>query len=151
LNFSSISGGKSCVTDATVGTWTVSPQPFHTCFGIVAPFSRPALQSHAAGRDWLWSRSPLSRVDKIRQPLLIGHGQNDVRCKLAESEQIVAAMRERGLPVRYLVYPDEGHGFIRPENRLSFLAMEEAFYAEHLGTRCEPAGDDLAGSSLTER
>lgn len=74
-----------------------------------------------------------------------------MRCKLAESEQIVAAMRERGLPVRFLVYPDEGHGFIRPENLLSFLAMEEAFYAEHLGTGREPVGDDLAGSSLTER
>jgi acylaminoacyl-peptidase len=74
-----------------------------------------------------------------------------VRCQLVESEQIVAAMRERGLPVRFLVYPDEGHGFIRPENRLSFLAMEEAFYAEHLGGRCEPVGDDLAGSTLIER
>jgi dipeptidyl aminopeptidase/acylaminoacyl peptidase len=92
----------------------------------------------AEGRGWLWSRSPLSRVDQIRQPLLIGHGQNDVRRKLAESEQIVAAMRENGLPVRYLVYPDESHGFIRPENRLSFLVTEEAFYAEHFGTRCEP-------------
>jgi acylaminoacyl-peptidase len=90
-------------------------------------------------------------VEQIRKPLLIGLGQNDVRCKLVESEQIVAAMRERGLSVRFLVYPDEGHGFIRPENRLSFLAMEEAFYAEHLGGRCEPVGDDLAGSSLIER
>jgi dipeptidyl aminopeptidase/acylaminoacyl peptidase len=102
------------------------------------------------GRAWLWSRSPLSRVDQITKPLLIGHGQNDVRCKVAESEQIVTAMRGRGLPVRYLVYPDEGHGFIRPENRLSFLAMEEAFFHLHLGGRCEPAGDDLAGSSITE-
>jgi acylaminoacyl-peptidase len=102
------------------------------------------------GRAWLWSRSPLSRVDQITKPLLIGHGQNDVRCKLAESGQIVTAMRARRLPVRYLVYPDEGHGFIRPENRLSFLAMEEAFYAEHLGGRHEPVGDDMAGSSITE-
>ncbi len=102
------------------------------------------------GRAWLWSRSPLSRVDRISKPLLLGHGQNDVRCKVAESGQIVAAMRERGLPVRYLVYPDEGHGFSRPENRLSFLAMQEAFFADHLGGRCEPVGDDLAGSSMAE-
>jgi dipeptidyl aminopeptidase/acylaminoacyl peptidase len=74
-----------------------------------------------------------------------------VRCKVAESEQIVTAMRERDLPVRYLLYPDESHGLIRPENRLSFLAMEEAFYAEHLGGRCEPVGDDLVGASLIER
>ncbi len=102
------------------------------------------------GKAWLWSRSPLSRVDQISKPLLLGHGQNDVRCKVAESDQIVAAMRERGLPVRYLVYPDEGHGFTRPENRLSFLAMEEAFFAEHLGGACELVGDDLAGSSMVE-
>jgi len=105
----------------------------------------------AEGRAWLWARSPLSRVEQIRKPLLIEHGQNDVRCKLIESEQIVAAMRERDLPVRFLVYSDEGHGLVRPENRLSFLAMEEAFYAEHLGGRCEPVGNDLAGSSLVER
>lgn len=102
------------------------------------------------GRAWLWSRSPLARVDQITKPLLLGHGQNDVRCKAEESEQIVAAMRERGLPVRYFVYPDEGHGFTRPENRLSFLAMEEAFFAEHLGGACEPVGDDLIGASMVE-
>ena len=89
-------------------------------------------------------------MDRISRPLLIGHGQNDIRCKLAESEQIVVAMRERGLPVRFVVYPDEGHGFIRPENRLSFLAIEEEFFAEHLGGRCEPVGDDFGGSSMKE-
>jgi acetyl esterase/lipase len=142
--------GVSLVGISNLITMLESMPPYWS--SIAATFHRRYHDPRTTeGRDWLWSRSPLSRVDKIRQPLLIGHGQNDVRCKLAESEQIVAAMRERGLPVRYLVYPDEGHGFIRPENRLSFLAMEEAFYAEHLGTRCEPAGDDLAGSSLTER
>ena len=103
------------------------------------------------GREWLWSRSPLSRVNQITKPLLIAHGQNDVRCKVAESEQIVAAMREHDLAVRFLVYPDEGHGLIRPENRLSFFATEEAFYAEHLGRLCEPIGEDFTGSSVIER
>jgi len=103
------------------------------------------------GRAWLWSRSPLSRVDAITKPLLIGHGQNDVRCKVTESDQIVTAMRERGLPVRYLIYPDEGHGFDRPENRLSFNAVTEAFFAEHLGGHCEPPGEDMSGSSMEER
>ncbi len=103
------------------------------------------------GRAWLWSRSPLSRVDAIVRPLLIGHGQNDVRCTLAESDQIVAAMRERGLPVRYLVYTDEGHGFQRPENRLAFNAAMEAFFAEHLGGACEPVGSDRDGSGEDER
>lgn len=103
------------------------------------------------GRAWLRARSPLSRVDRICRPLLIGHGANDVRCTLQESEQIVTAMRERQLPVTYVVYPDEGHGFARPESRMSFNAISEAFLARHLGGRCEPFGDDLAQSSLQVR
>jgi acetyl esterase/lipase len=103
------------------------------------------------GRAWLRSRSPLYKVDQIRRPLLIAHGRNDVRCKLQESDQIVAAMRERGLPVTYVVYPDEGHGFLRPESRTSFNAISEAFLAAHLGGRCEPFGHDLMGSSLEVR
>jgi acylaminoacyl-peptidase len=103
------------------------------------------------GRAWLRSRSPLYKVDRICRPLLIGHGANDVRCKLQESDQIVRAMRERGLPVTYIVYPDEGHGFARPENRTAFNAISEAFFAEHLGGRCEPIGNDLVGSSLQVR
>jgi acylaminoacyl-peptidase len=90
-------------------------------------------------------------VDQIRKPLLIAHGVNDVRCKLQESDQIVAAMRERGLAVTYVVYPEEGHGFLRPESRTSFNAITEAFFAKHLGGRCEPFGNDLAGSSLQVR
>ena len=75
----------------------------------------------------------------------------NIRCKLQESDQIVAAMRERGLPVTYVVYPDEGHGFLRPENRTSFNAISESFLAVHLGGRCEPFGHDLTGSSLEVR
>ena len=103
------------------------------------------------GRTWLRSRSPLYKVDQICRPLLIAHGLNDVRCKLQESDQIVAAMRERGLPVTYVVYLDEGHGFLRPESRTSFNAISEAFLAAHLGGRCEPFGHDLTGSSLEVR
>ncbi|MEN0110919.1 MAG: prolyl oligopeptidase family serine peptidase, partial [Planctomycetota bacterium] len=65
-----------------------------------------------------------------------------------EADQIVAAMTERGIPVTYALYPDEGHGFARPENRTSFNAVTEAFLAEHLGGRYEPIGDDLEGSTL---
>ncbi len=103
------------------------------------------------GRAWLRERSPLTHVDRICRPLLIAHGVNDVRCKLQESDQIVAAMRARGLPVTYVVYPEEGHGFMRPESRTSFNAITEAFFAKHLGGRREPIGDDLAGSSLQVR
>jgi acetyl esterase/lipase len=103
------------------------------------------------GRAWLRSRSPLYKVDQICRPLLIAHGLNDVRCKLQESDQIVAAMRERRLPVTYVVYLDEGHGFLRPESRTSFNAISEAFLAAHLGGRCEAFGHDLTGSSLEVR
>jgi dienelactone hydrolase len=79
--------------------------------------------------------------------MLIGHGANDVRCKVAESDQIVAAMTARCIPVIYVVYPDEGHGFARPENDIAFKAIMEAFLACHLGGRAEPTGDDFKGSS----
>jgi hypothetical protein len=65
-----------------------------------------------------------------------------------ESDQIVGAMQERGIPVVYVIYPDEGHGFARPENSISFWAAAEAFLAEHLGGRCQPIGDDFSGASL---
>ena len=95
------------------------------------------------------SRSPIYYVDRIERPLLIAHGANDPRVKQNESEQIVNAMRNRGIPVTYVLYPDEGHGFARPENRLSFYAIAEAFLAEHLGGRCQPVGDDFNGSNMT--
>ena len=81
---------------------------------------------------FLKSRSPLFHVDKIDIPLLIAQGAHDPRVKQAESEQIVAALRSRGKPVEYLLYPDEGHGFAKPENRLDFYAKAEAFLAKHL-------------------
>jgi acylaminoacyl-peptidase len=95
----------------------------------------------------LKARSPLHRAGNITKPMLIGHGANDVRCKVTESDQIVAAMTEKGIPVIYVVYPDEGHGFARPENDIAFKAIAEAFLARHLGGRAEPVGDDFAGSS----
>jgi hypothetical protein len=58
-------------------------------------------------------------------------------------------MKQKEIPVTYVLYPDEGHGFARPENRLSFNAVIEAFLAEHLGGRYEPVGDDFLGSSIT--
>ena len=101
------------------------------------------------GRAFLWSRSPLSRVDAIQRPLLIAQGANDARVKRAESDQIVEAMRARGLPVSYLLFPDEGHWLARPENRMAFHAVAEQFLAEHLGGRAEPVGDAFSGSSIT--
>ena len=100
------------------------------------------------GRILLRSRSPLTHVEEIVRPLLIGQGANDPRVKQAESDQIVDAMGEREIPVTYALYPDEGHGFARPENRLSFFAIAEAFLAQHIGGAYEEIGDDLKGSSV---
>jgi len=103
------------------------------------------------GRALLRSRSPLYKADEIRKPMLIAHGANDVRCTLAQSDAIVAAMQKLGLPVTYVVFPDEGHGFARPENTLAFHAVAEAFLARHLGGRAEPIGKDFEGSSIEIR
>ena len=101
-----------------------------------------------AGQKFLQERSPLNHVGRIVRPLLIGQGANDVRVKPAESEQIVAAMQARGIPVTYVSYSDEGHGFRRPENRRAFTAVAEMFLAQHLGGRFEPIGEDFAGSTI---
>jgi dipeptidyl aminopeptidase/acylaminoacyl peptidase len=93
--------------------------------------------------DFLWSRSPLSRVDDIRIPVLVAQGKNDPRVKEAEAQQIVDALQAKGLPYEYLLFPDEGHGLVRPENRERFYAAAERFLATHLGGRSE----DTAGGA----
>ena len=101
-----------------------------------------------AGQRLLRERSPLFRASAIERPLLIAQGANDPRVKQAESDQIVRAMTSKGLPVTYVLYSDEGHGFARPENKLSFYAVSEAFLAQCLGGRFQPIGDDFHGSSI---
>ena len=129
-----------------------------TWFETIPSYWEPQIDLFAArlgdarteeGRALLTERSPLTHVDRIQRPLLIGQGANDPRVKQTESDQIVQAMQERDIPVTYVLYPDEGHGFARPENRLSFFAVAEAFLHEHLGGRFEPIGDEFEGSSIT--
>ena len=91
--------------------------------------------------EFLKERSPLFKADQIKVPLLVAQGANDPRVKKSESDQIVRAMRQKGLEVEYLVYPDEGHGFARPQNRVSFYAAAERFLAKHLGGRAEPVSE----------
>ena len=100
------------------------------------------------GQKSLLAKSPLARVDQIQRPLLIGQGANDPRVKQVESDQIVEAMKQKNIPVTYVLYPDEGHGFARPENRLSFYAVAEAFLSEHLGGQFEPVGKDFQGAKI---
>ncbi len=81
------------------------------------------------------ARSPITMVDRIRTPLLVAQGANDVRVPQAQSDRIVASLRERGVPVEYLLAEDEGHGFENPENRLRLYRAVERHFAEHLGGR----------------
>ena len=140
------------------GVDIVGPSNIVTLLNTIPPYWAPAIQlfkdrvgDHTTeeGRKFLASRSPLTYVDQIKRPLLIGQGANDPRVKQSESDQIVKAMQQKGIPVTYVLYPDEGHGFARPENRLSFYAVAEAFLAQHLGGRYEPIGNALNGSSIT--
>jgi prolyl oligopeptidase PreP (S9A serine peptidase family) len=101
-----------------------------------------------AGRAFLRERSPLFHLERATRPILIAQGMKDVRVVAAESEQMVAALKKNGAPVTYVTFPDEGHGFVRAENRLAFYAIVEAFLAKHLGGRYQPVGADFAGSSL---
>jgi len=87
------------------------------------------------GKALMKERSPFFHADKIKAPLLVGQGDNDPRVKTAESDQIVEAMQSHDLPVEYLNFPDEGHGFANPQNSMAFLAVVEKFLAKHLGGR----------------
>ena len=95
--------------------------------------------------------SPIHHVDRIQRPLLLGHGANDPRVKLSESESIATAMAKRKLPVDFVVFPDEGHGWTNPRNALAMTALKEAFLSEHLGGRAEPFGTTLEQSSMQWR
>jgi dipeptidyl aminopeptidase/acylaminoacyl peptidase len=101
-----------------------------------------------AGRAFLRERSPLTHIDRAMRPVLIAQGLQDVRVTHAESERMARALEARGVPVTYVTFADEGHGFVRQPNRLAFNAIAEAFLAKHLGGTCEPVGDDFAASTL---
>jgi dipeptidyl aminopeptidase/acylaminoacyl peptidase len=123
----------------------VGPSNLQTLLQSVPPYwvaareqFRRRLGDTDTEQELLWARSPLSKADQIRIPLLIAQGANDPRVKQAEAEQIVAALEAKGIPHIYMLFPDEGHGFAKPENRLKFYAAAEAFLAEHLGGRAEP-------------
>lgn len=144
---------------ATLVGLTFTPEVFACGVSIVGPSnlvslveSFPPYWRASLGNNWfpfvgdprnpadrkdMEARSPLFFVERIRAPLLVGQGANDPRVTQRESDQIVEAVRKRGGEVEYVVYPDEGHGFARAENRLDFYARAEAFLARHLGGRAE--------------
>jgi dipeptidyl aminopeptidase/acylaminoacyl peptidase len=140
------------------GVDIVGPSNLVTLLSTIPPYWAPMVQlfkdrvgdfTSKEGKEFLLSRSPLTHAERISRPLLIAQGANDPRVKQAEADQIVQAMRAKKLPVTYVLFPDEGHGFARPENRLAFNAVTEAFLAQHLGGRYEAIGDAFAGSTIT--
>ena len=101
-----------------------------------------------AGLAQARERSPLFGAANIRKPLLIAQGANDPRVKQAESDQMVEALRANGIPATYVLFPDEGHGFVRPENSIACNALIEEFLARHLGGDAEPvSAEELEAST----
>jgi dipeptidyl aminopeptidase/acylaminoacyl peptidase len=139
------------------GVDIVGPSNLVTLLESIPPYWAPILSvfeqrmgemKTEEGKKFLHSRSPLFKAGEIKRPLLIGQGANDPRVKQAESDQIVKALEAKKIPVTYVLFPDEGHGFARPENNKAFNAVTEAFLAQHLGGRYEPIGQDFAGASI---
>ena len=133
----------------------VGPSNLRTLLGSIPPYwesgRRHFERMIGVGRVDLDAISPIQHVDRIQRPLLLGHGANDPRVKLSESETIAAAMEARQLPIDFVVFPDEGHGLANPRNALAMYALVEAFLREHVGGRAEPFGTTLEQSSLEWR
>jgi dipeptidyl aminopeptidase/acylaminoacyl peptidase len=122
----------------------VGPSNLKTLLETIPPYWTPMIAqlyrrigNPKTDEEFLWSRSPLSRARDIRIPLLIAQGANDPRVKQDESEQIVAALKDAGIDYEYMLFPDEGHGFAKPENRIKFYTAAERFLARYLGGRFE--------------
>lgn len=138
------------------GVDIVGPSNLETLLDTIPPYWAPLVKifhermgnpGSEGGLALLKAASPLYKADQITKPLLIAQGANDPRVKQAESDQIVGAMKDAGIPVTYVLYPDEGHGFAKPTNNIAFFAIAENFLAECLGARAEPLGDVLVPSS----
>jgi dipeptidyl aminopeptidase/acylaminoacyl peptidase len=139
------------------GVDIVGPSNIKTLLQAIPPYWAPlkkmfALRVGDAENDEALNKkmSPLFHVDMAKAPLIIAQGANDPRVNIRESDQMVAAMRAKGLPVTYIVYTDEGHGFARPNNRLDFYGRADEFLAKHLGGRMEP-WQEIKGSSASVR
>lgn len=135
------------------GVDIVGPSNLETLINSIPPYWKPLRvnltkkiggdTASAKDKKFLASRSPLTLVNKIKKPLLIAQGANDPRVKQAESDQIVAAMNKKNIPVTYVLFTDEGHGFSKPNNRLIFYSLTEKFLANCLGGRNEPYDEDF--------
>jgi dipeptidyl aminopeptidase/acylaminoacyl peptidase len=123
---------------ATLAAMTFTPGEFACGIAIVGPSVPRGLDPAAHTQQSIDARSPVLHAAHVRAPLMIVHGANDYSVPIAESDKMVEALKAHGKSVEYLVFPDEGHGIFRPENRLKFFAAAEEFLARHLGGRVEP-------------
>ena len=138
------------------GVDIVGPSNLNTLLKTIPPYweairaqfyKRMGDPTTPAGQALLRERSPLFSADKISRPLLIGQGANDPRVNINESQQIVDALKAKNIAVTYVVFPDEGHGFARPQNNIAFNAVAENFLARCLGGRAEPIGGAIKAST----
>ena len=133
----------------------VGPSSLVTLVESFPPYWRPFMEgswfrfvgdpAKAEDRADMLARSPISRVDSIRVPLLVVQGFNDPRVTKLEADQLVAALRDRGVKVKYIVAPNEGHGFANPNNRMALYRAMEQFFGDCLGGRVQPT----IGESIT--
>lgn len=154
--YATLAGMTFTPTTFACGVDIVGPSNLFTLLETIPPYWEAGKQQFYQrmgnpttedGRALLKERSPLFAADKIQRPLLIGQGANDPRVNVRESDQIVAAMAAKNIPVSYIVFPDEGHGFARPQNNIAFNAVAENFLGKCLGGRAEPIGGDLKAST----
>lgn len=138
--------GVDIVGPSNLETLLKTIPPYWTA-GIQQFYQRMGNPNTPDGLALLKERSPLYKADRIVKPLLIGQGANDPRVNQAESDQIVSAMRAKNIPVTYVLFPDEGHGFHRPENNIAFNAVAEGFLGKCLGGRAEPIGGTVKAST----
>lgn len=132
------------------GVSYVGPSNLFTLINSIPPYWEPFREQlyEMVGNpetdvDFLHEISPLFSADRIDDPLMILQGANDPRVKQAESDQIVANLRTRGVPVPYMLKSNEGHGFSNQENQFDANRAVEQFFAEYLGGRKEDAPDIL--------
>jgi dipeptidyl aminopeptidase/acylaminoacyl peptidase len=154
--YATLAGLTFTPTTFACGVDIVGPSNLFTLLQTIPPYWEAGKQQFYKrmgdpttddGKALLKERSPLNFAGDIQRPLLIGQGANDPRVNVAESDQIVAAMAAKKIPVTYVVFPDEGHGFARPVNNIAFNAVTENFLAKCLNGRSEPIGKSLKAST----
>ncbi|MFI5330763.1 MAG: alpha/beta hydrolase family protein, partial [Desulfobaccales bacterium] len=128
----------------TCGVDYVGPSNLFTLLASFPPYWGLELQKFyemvgdpVKDQELLTAVSPLFHADRIKAPLFVAQGAHDPRVKRAESDQIVAALKNRGIDVLYMVKDNEGHGFHNEENRFDFYRAMEEFLGKHLGSKVE--------------